>query len=116
MTNTTQSSTGTTFTNPQGNLPLTSGNMEPMEGEQIIEVIEMENTPFTIVKTNERCFLSWGKWKLTDDMDTEEDVRLYVAECMWNVVGAWFVALSEAKQMEIDKAKEARNIKGKRVY
>lgn len=78
---------------------------ETEQKEQLIQYHDLENTPFTIVETSERCFLSWGKWKLTDDMATVDDVKTYLDECHWSVIGAWFVALSEAKQLEIEAQK-----------
>jgi len=105
MESTAQQSIGSTFTNPQGSLPSTLTTPETEQKEQLIQYHDLENTPFTIVETNERCFLSWGKWKLTDDMETVDDVKAYLNECQWAVIGAWFVALSEARQIEIEAQK-----------
>lgn len=105
MESTAQQSTGHTFMSPQGSSPSTSTTPGIEQKEQLIQYHDLKNTPFTIVETNERCFLSWGKWKLTDDMETVDEVKTYLDEYHWAVIGAWFVALSEAKQMEIEAKK-----------
>lgn len=52
--------------------------------EELIIKTEMENTPFVIVTTGGKSFGTLGKYKITEDYHTEEQVEAELNRMTWN--------------------------------
>lgn len=50
-------------------------NNNELNSEQIIEREEVEDTPFMIVKQDEKWFVTLGKYRLTSALDSKEKAR-----------------------------------------
>lgn len=64
---------------------LMNTEMNKQEGTELIKRQDMEGTPFTIVKTEGKCFLTMGKYQISEQME-EEDIALYLMENEWNII------------------------------
>lgn len=51
--------------------------------EKLIERVEIEETPFTAIKNNEEWFLTMGKYRLTQGMQTLEEVKDNATNTDW---------------------------------
>lgn len=60
-------------------------NHNSNSSEELIERKNIEGTPFTIVKTEGKCFLTMGKYQLTGYME-EEEIAIYIMENEWNII------------------------------
>jgi len=54
--------------------------------EQLHEVTAVEDTPFHIVKMDEKYFLALGKYRLTQLFDKFEDVETEVVNSSWELL------------------------------
>lgn len=54
--------------------------------EELIQRREMENTPFTIITLTEKhaSFGTFGKYKITEDYETPEQVEAELKKMTWN--------------------------------
>lgn len=60
------------------------------------ELIEREgvpNTPFTIVKAEGKCFITWGPYKLTREVDDVEDCVKAIKEKSWELLTSLMTAI-----------------------
>lgn len=57
-----------------------------MENKEIIKQKEIEGTPFKIIEIEGEYFLTLGKYRLTQPMDKEEDVRKYLITDKWTLL------------------------------
>nr|WAE43697.1 MAG: hypothetical protein [Microviridae sp.] len=60
------------------------GLIDEAEPEQLIEKIEIEGTPFNIIKINNEYFGTFGKYRITEVNEQEETVRKQLIEYSWN--------------------------------
>lgn len=55
--------------------------------KELVSRKKIPNTPFEIIGNEERgYFLAFGKYKLTPDIKTEEDVIMYLEETSWYII------------------------------
>lgn len=54
----------------------------------LIERNNIAGTPFTVIKNNEtqKCFLAMGDYRLTEEMDNEDDIHHWIMENNWLLV------------------------------
>lgn len=64
---------------------LMNTEMEQQKGTQIIEREEMAGTPFTLVTTEGKTFLTMGKYQISEPMEKEE-IGQYMMENEWNII------------------------------
>lgn len=53
---------------------------------ELIEREEIKGTPFTIIKANNKYFLTMGIIRLTEDMDTAEEVKTTIETEIYNII------------------------------
>ncbi|UIB81446.1 hypothetical protein [Flyfo microvirus Tbat2_116] len=76
-----------------------------VQTEQLIERVKVANTPFTIVGNREKGYmLTLGVYKLTDYVETMEEVRELLVKDQWNITIRLVATLHEAILNEISKA------------
>lgn len=54
--------------------------------EKLIERINLDNTPFTMVKENGKWFGLMGDYKMTEDLEKMEDVKKLLEKPNWNII------------------------------
>lgn len=52
--------------------------------EELIQRIEVKDTPFTVVTTEEGSFGCMGKWRLTEVKETQREIKEELAAMTWN--------------------------------
>jgi len=57
---------------------------------------EIEGTPFTAVGLEGKWFISWGEWRISDELETREAIDEYMEKQKWNLICAYMVALQQA--------------------
>lgn len=73
--------------------------------EELIKIIEIEDSPFQIVKTEDKYFLAMGKYRLSEMFDTEKEAREDVKDLSWfRLLSVMHAVASEV--IEHDKAVE----------
>lgn len=66
---------------------------------KLIEREEIEGTPFWIIGEEEKgYFLSFGKWKLTEDLATKEDVFLHLTTNKWEIILKMILCMKNIEQ------------------
>jgi len=77
----------TTQKSTQDTTPSTTNGLDRSEsgtkGTQLVETIKVEDTPFQILKWDEKYYLTLGKYRLTEALDTEEQAREEVNNVSW---------------------------------
>ncbi|AXH76973.1 MAG: hypothetical protein [Microviridae sp.] len=61
-------------------------NMDSSKNEKLYESTPIQDTPFQVVKMQEKYFLALGKYRLTDLMDTFEAVEQEVINSTWDLL------------------------------
>ena len=51
--------------------------------EQLVEVQQIENTPFQRLKHKGKLYLALGKYRLTEELETEEELTREVMDESW---------------------------------
>jgi len=57
---------------------------------------EIAGTPFTAVMEEDEWFITWGHWRVSDKLDSREEIDKYMEEQKWNLMCAYMVALQQA--------------------
>lgn len=47
---------------------------------------KIEGTPFEIITSNEKHFMTWGKFRLTDEMENKEGVLKCLNKEQWSII------------------------------
>ena len=78
--------------------------------EQLTEIIPIEETPFTAVRVQDKYFLALGKYRLTELLDTYEEIREQTETITWTMLLAVMTIIARE---ETEEAKEqlSRRIK-----
>lgn len=53
------------------------------KGTQLVETLMVEDTPFTILKWDEKYYLCLGKYRLTEALDSKEQAMEEVNNASW---------------------------------
>lgn len=66
-----------------------NGSAEPTHkpesnSEQLVEQIKLSGTPFTIVRIEDKWFLTIGKYRLTNQLNTREEAEAEVHDATWD--------------------------------
>jgi len=72
-----------------------------IQNEELIKRYEIEETPFTIVYTNNVYFGTMGQYKLTKDYDTKEEAEKAVTAVTWNNITNLVILLNEILKSKI---------------
>lgn len=70
----------------QGTTPNFTQNVDKQnfsENTQLVERIEVEDSPFTILKWENKYYLCLGKYRLTEALNTEIEAREEVLNVSW---------------------------------
>lgn len=65
---------------------------------KLIERVEIDRTPFTAIKQNEKWFLTWGFYVLTEKYDTLKEIKELLRTDMYNIIGPFLLALLQENQ------------------
>lgn len=86
----------------QGDLLNTQSNAEetPNNNSTLVDRIPIENTPFKIIKHEDKYFIGFGKYRLTEDFNTADDAEDQLYINLWNIVLRMVIAM-----IHIDKEK-----------
>jgi len=68
--------------------------------------MEIKGSPFTAVMQEDKWFITWGTWRISDYLDSHEELEKYLDEQRWNVICAYMVALQQAAR-RYDKEMQA---------
>lgn len=92
-TNTSSEEKHDTYSNAlknQNNLNSTSFEMSDEElitrsekNEELVKIVDIEETPFKAVKADGKWFLSMGKYRLTEPLETEQECREAATDASW---------------------------------
>lgn len=55
------------------------------ENKELIQQTPVEDTPFTMVKYEDKYFLTMGKYRLTEPMENESEVRKHLSTHKWEI-------------------------------
>lgn len=91
-------------TTPDASLTQENAKENLNKNYRLIERIEVENTPFTILKNNEKnnCFLAMGDYRLTPEMKTEEEIHQWIKDNHWLLITTIAsIAAEKVYQMQI---------------
>lgn len=72
--------------NSSENADETNGNKEN-SGEELIQRKKVEKTDFEIITRNNKHFLAFGKYRITEDHENIEDLYEMVEEKPWRLIG-----------------------------
>lgn len=61
-------------------------NMAPQKNTELIERKAIEGTPFVIIKKEEKYFLTFGKYQISDALDSEHEIMEYLLDNSWNII------------------------------
>lgn len=64
----------------------------------LIEHQELGNTPFTAVRHEDDYFITWGKYKLSENMESWEECKDHLIMNMWDVISNYTVAIIQARE------------------
>lgn len=54
------------------------------ENHELVEIHHIDNTPFTVIKTNENWYVTMGKYRLTQAMETREEAEENAQRMDWD--------------------------------
>lgn len=57
-----------------------------IENNEIIEVIEIKNTPFTAIKEENKWFITMGKYRLTNQLKSLEECKKAIKKDPWTII------------------------------
>ena len=91
------------------------------DGEELAKVTEIEDTPFTVVRVDDKYFLALGRWRLCEPVESEEEARAEADDMSWNRLLSIMTAVAEEvyfekyveKNMTDEKTKEKGSGEGK---
>lgn len=52
--------------------------------KEMVEKIQVPETPFTMVRFEDKWFLTMGKYRLTEPADTKEEIEAQIENTSWN--------------------------------
>jgi hypothetical protein len=61
-----------------------SSNKKKEKNTELISKTEIPNTPFTVIKTEDKFYGVMGKYRLTEGVETEKECIKLVTEISWN--------------------------------
>jgi len=61
-------------------------NTDSSQNEKLYDTTPIQDTPFHVVKMQEKYFLARGKYRLTDLKDTFEEVEQEVVNSTWDLL------------------------------
>lgn len=80
-----------------------NGTDKQDSSRQLVEKIEIENTPFTAIRVDEKWFITMGKYRLTEPIDNKEEaLAAGIDESWWRIMS---VIKAMILQHEEDKEK-----------
>lgn len=79
------------------------------KGTQLVEQIKIEGEPFTILKWDDKYYLTLGKYRLTEALETEEQAREEVHNVSWfRILQVLHIVVKE----ELNETKYKNNANG----
>lgn len=90
-----------------GQLP--EGEKLNNQNSSLVTIKAIEDTPFTIVGDEEKgYFLAFGRHRISESLETEEEVKNLLKEKPWQIIADWMVVMYETihRFAEIDKENE----------
>lgn len=88
----------------------TSTNVEENQSkpQYLIERIEIPDTPFTVIKTDKQRFITIGQYRISPDLEKEEEPLQWLNDHMWEVITMMASITYEVRDQEKNypKAKE----------
>lgn len=86
---------------------------ETHKQESNSRIRKIENTPFSIIETdNSKYFLAMGAYRLTEEYNTEDEALEYTVANFWNLAVTVISVITEmtlAKQKEEDTKRKKEN-------
>lgn len=58
-------------------------NINKQKGEELVKRTPVENSPFQIITTNGKSFVVLGKYRITQEFDTEEECMKAINPITW---------------------------------
>lgn len=55
----------------------------------------IKGTPFNKTLFEGKWFITWGKWRLSGELEKEEEIEEYMEEQKWNLMCAYMIALQQ---------------------
>lgn len=89
-------------TNQEDGLHIPSDSWTIPKATSLQEVKRIEGTPFDIVRREEGYFLTMGSYRLTNPMETEEEIYKYMDGEKWNLIMQMIVIVHK-KSKEISE-------------
>jgi len=56
----------------------------------------IKGSPFSAVMQDDKWCITWGMWRVSDMLESREEVDIYMEEQKWNLMCAYMVALQQA--------------------
>lgn len=92
--------------NAENNTGLSFSTQKSSEEDQnnstyLVSREPIKGSPFEKTNSDGKWFISWGMWRLSDELEEEEDIPVYMEEQKWNLICAYMIAIQqEARQYD----------------
>lgn len=81
--------------------------------EELLKVTPIEDTPFACLKKDDKYYLVLGKYRLTEDLKSEEECIQASTDASWNrIMQVCAIMIAESDEI-IDLKKEINELKNK---
>lgn len=72
----------------------------PKEATELVGKVEIEGTPFTAIRENEKWFITLGRYRLTPEMDSYDDCAVMAEQAPWPLIMAVMKAMITHEKIE----------------
>ncbi len=76
-------------------MDVVSKNAEMQENKELIERVEVKDSPFTVVTVDGKTFGTMGQYRVTEVMDSVEECKEECSKFSWNRVMQVIMLLNE---------------------
>ena len=81
--------------------------------EELLKVTQIEDTPFACLKNDDKYYLVLGKYRLTQELKSEEECKEAATDASWNrIMQICAIMIAESDEI-IDIKKEIEELKNK---
>lgn len=68
--------------------------VEKIPGQELVKRINLPGTPFTLVKQNDKTFLTMGKYQISDPIE-DENIETYIEDNKFNIIATMIGIIAE---------------------
>jgi hypothetical protein len=98
-----------------GVLGISNGNANQTtnseSSSELVERVEIKETPFTAVRADAKWFLTMGKYRLTEPLDTLEECEIAAFETSWSRIMQIMAIMIEEYKVNVELDKQVQLMK-----